>query len=286
MASKKILVPTDFSDAGRNASEYAVELAKAMQYDVVLFHVFNTPVVVSNDVMSPMMVDTVQIEKDIKVRLKEEATFLQLKHNIEVAYESADGMIVDEILEAERAHEPAFIVMGMREAGALSEYILGSTSTDIMLRIHSPLLIVPEKAVFKKIERVVFTHAPHLNLKVEICPDVKDLFERFYSTVYILSVLSNEETAEHKKPQVDEQLEKHFENRFHSYHFVENDDVVDGINEFIEKHQIDLVTMLPQKHNFLERLFKEPYTKRLAFHSHIPLLTLICNKDSDHLKST
>jgi nucleotide-binding universal stress UspA family protein len=284
MASKKILVPTDFSDAARNASMYAVELAKAMHYEVVLFHVYNTPVVISSDVMSPMMMDTVQLEKDIKVRLKEEATFLELKHNMEIQYESADGMIGDEILEAEGKHEPAFIVIGMREAGALSEYVLGSTSTDLLLRVSTPMLIIPEKTVFKKIERVVFTHAPHLKLKVEICQDVKDLFERFYSTVYILSVLSNEDSAESKRPQVDEQLEKQFENRFHSYHFVENDDVVEGINEFIRQHGIDLVTMLPQKHSFLERLFKEPYTKRLAFHTHIPLLSIKCDKNSDQLK--
>ncbi|MCD6067114.1 MAG: hypothetical protein K0S33_1940 [Bacteroidetes bacterium] len=285
MTARTILVPTDFSDAARNASDYAISLAKAMHYEVLLFHVYNTPVVISSDRMGAILLDVVQIEKDIKLRLKEEVDFLNIKHGIEARYESSDGLVADEIVEAEKKYNPALIVMGMtEEASALSEFVLGSTSTDILNRIHTPLIIVPEKVGFKKIERVAFASDPRLNLNVDISSFVKDMFEKFYSTVYILSVVTDPEAAEQTPKTTDEHLEKHFENRFHSYHFIEHEDVVEGINEFIDLHKIDMVTMMPQKHNFFSKIFREPNTKRLAFHSHVPLLSL-ANTELNKLKS-
>ncbi|MES1181580.1 MAG: universal stress protein, partial [Flavobacterium sp.] len=42
---KTILVPTDFSDAARNASEYAIEYAKEFGYKLLLCHVYHLPVI-------------------------------------------------------------------------------------------------------------------------------------------------------------------------------------------------------------------------------------------------
>jgi nucleotide-binding universal stress UspA family protein len=44
---KTILVPTDFSEAAKNAAEYAINLAKVLNTKVTLFHVYHVPLPIS-----------------------------------------------------------------------------------------------------------------------------------------------------------------------------------------------------------------------------------------------
>ena len=60
----------------------------------------------------------------------------------------------------------------------------------------------------------------------------------------------------------------------HSFQYIESDDAVDGINRFVKENMADMVVMIARNHTILERLFKEPNTKKMAFHSVVPLLTV------------
>jgi hypothetical protein len=60
----------------------------------------------------------------------------------------------------------------------------------------------------------------------------------------------------------------------HSFHYSENEEVVKGINSFVERQHIDMVAMIPQVHHGLKDIFKEPHTKQMAFHMKAPLLDL------------
>jgi hypothetical protein len=43
---------------------------------------------------------------------------------------------------------------------------------------------------------------------------------------------------------------------------------------FADREDIQLVITLPQKYGFFESLFHRSVTKKLAFHTHLPLLLL------------
>jgi hypothetical protein len=59
-----------------------------------------------------------------------------------------------------------------------------------------------------------------------------------------------------------------------TYHFIENESFTAGINLFSEKNHIDLIITMPKKHGFFDSLFKKSHTKKLAFHSHLPLMVM------------
>ena len=46
--------------------------------------------------------------------------------------------------------------MGIQGAGKLSEIIIGSTSSTIAGNVRCPVLIIPEKAPFEKLKKIVF----------------------------------------------------------------------------------------------------------------------------------
>ena len=57
-----------------------------------------------------------------------------------------------------------------------------------------------------------------------------------------------------------------------SYHFIQHKDIEDGINEFAEKNNLDLIIAIPKKHKLLSSLFNASSSKQLVFQSHMPVM--------------
>ena len=58
------------------------------------------------------------------------------------------------------------------------------------------------------------------------------------------------------------------------FYFLRTYDLLDGIDLFVETHSIDAVITVPHKHNFLSQLFVTTHTKKLAYHSHLPIIAI------------
>lgn len=272
---KTILVPTDFSDASRNASRYAVNLAKALNYKVLLFHVFNAPVMMAGDYSATALVDVNELEQEHQQRLQEEAEVLRQGSDVMIEYKSMSGFTVDEIAGIEQKEKPDLIVMGLSPQGKISEFVFGSISTDVVKNTQTPVIIVPEASQYKEIKKIAFASDLKMECDMKMHEPLKDMIEAFGSSIAILNVVKEQADKIGKDDGVSgRRIEKYFENREHMYHFLENNDIIAGITEFIVTQHVDMVTMIPQKHNLIERLFRESNTKRMAFHVDIPLLTL------------
>jgi nucleotide-binding universal stress UspA family protein len=69
-------------------------------------------------------------------------------------------------------------------------------------------------------------------------------------------------------------LESILEGIKHHYEFLVEEDSSVGIQTGIEEYQADLLVMVPQRHGFWDIVMNQSVTRKLAFHTHIPLLTL------------
>jgi nucleotide-binding universal stress UspA family protein len=58
------------------------------------------------------------------------------------------------------------------------------------------------------------------------------------------------------------------------YYFMRQFDFIEAINQFVSDYKIDMIFTVPKKHSFLEGLFRSSYTKKLAYHSHVPLIAI------------
>jgi nucleotide-binding universal stress UspA family protein len=58
------------------------------------------------------------------------------------------------------------------------------------------------------------------------------------------------------------------------YHFITNENTDEGIIEFAEKNNIDLLVVLPKRHDLLTKLLNRSHTKQLVLHSHVPVMAL------------
>lgn len=273
---KTILVPTDFSKAASNAAEYAANLAKEINANVVLFHVYHVPVSVSE---VPIMVITPdELQKNNEAHLKKEATHLSKKTGVEVRYRVKMGFAMDEILAEEK--NATLIVMGMKGANKLSEALMGSTTTATLRKATVPVLVIPEKAKYKKPEKIVFACDYDSRTDVHTLDALKKLMKTFGSKIYIVNVKQKMETVSMEEAVAGVKLENKLNDVEHIYYFPEKEDLVEGINEFVQEYQTDWIAIIPHRYSLMERLFHKSISKKMAFHTHVPLLALPDNHKS------
>lgn len=271
---KTILVPTDFSDSAKNALNYATELAKLTKAKLVLFHAFHIPTVPSD---VPFVLPIDDIKKDTLIALNKLKKDLIIKNGKELNIEckTSLGFAVDEINGLVTEEKIDLIVMGVRGAGYLSEKLIGSVTTTLIRKAKCPVLAINDKVKFKAIKKIVIASDYQKIDDKSIMNPIKEFVKLFKSHIYILNVSREKELiSATKKTTGGAQLANLFEGLSHSFNFVENEDIVEGINEFVNEHNIDLIVMVPRKHTLFENIFKERNTKRMAFHTHIPILAL------------
>lgn len=272
---KTILVPTDFSEASTNAIDYAIEMAKAMPARIILFHAFHVPVITSEAVVIvPAMNEIRQFGIEKLAAIKQDINNRE-GDGIMINYSCVEGFAVDEINRYTKTNPVDLIVMGMQGAGYLVEKLIGSVTTSLLRESNCPVLAIDQKVRFKNPKKIVLA-CDYKHVKRSVLEPLKDLAAIFDSHIYVLNVTSGNEPAikDVEAAVAGLGIDHSFDKTDHSFHFTSNEDVVDGINDYITSQQMDMVVMIPRKHSVLRNMFNEPNTKKIAFHTTVPVLAL------------
>lgn len=268
---KSILVPTDFSVNSENVISYAAALAKLLNARIILFHVYHPPAMISEIPEAQPMDD---IEEMCGGHLKKIKADLHARYGPEMLIdcECQCGFAVDEIVYYQEKHATDLIVMGMRGAGYLSERLIGSITTSVIYKAKYPVLAIAENVKFKPVKKIVLACDFEKTDPGTLQPLV-NMAQMFGAHIHVLNIVSDAAQMQDIS-EAAPQLEQTLQGTPHSIHYSENKDIVDGINAFIHAMNIDMAVMIPRTHSLLENIFHEPSTKRMAFHSDVPLLTL------------
>ncbi len=271
---KTILAPTDFSKAATNAINYAVELAKIARAKLILFHVYSIPAV---PVEAAVVVNIQDVETAVMEELKKTEQNILAHTDVDISIECAvaSGLTADEINRFALEHKVDLVVMGMHGEGFLAEQIFGSTSTDLIRKGQSPVLVIGKDIRFSNPTKIALASDYFKSEKTQDFALLKEMASLFKSHIFILNVLQDPSLL----PSVDNavagiQLNHALSETDHSFHYIAHEDVVAGINQFIEANNIDLLFMIPREHSFLHRLLNQTHTRRMAFHALVPLLAI------------
>jgi nucleotide-binding universal stress UspA family protein len=272
---KKILVPVDFSGTALNAARYAAQLSTIIETEILLYNVFHLPVDAegSNIVAIPYTeIKKATLERLTKLKKR---IVKQYGVDLKISCEVNMGLFIDQISEVCTKKKIDLIIMGISDAGKIKELLVGSNSLNIIHNINCPVIIVPPKAAFKSVSKIVFacdynTPQPYtvINQVIEYTKLLKASLDIVYVNKIKHESLPVEKLSERLK------LESKLKTINHAYHSLDNEDVVEGLNAFVRRHKSSLVIMLPKKHNILERVMQKSETKKMAFHSHVPLLAI------------
>ena len=274
---KTILVPTDFSEAARNAAQYAISFAKQMKAaEIIFYNTYQAPPVVD---VNMAMVETVDVNL-LKKNSEESLEFFRQQlqpfcdAGIALSTHSEYGMLTTDINDVCRQHHADVIVMGVTGAGKLSETLMGSYAVDVSRRSNTPVIIVPPGAVYTAIEEVML--ACDFTKVAETTP-VEPIKKILNATAAKLFVVNIDHNNRHFKP---ETLQENF--ALHAlldpfnpdYEYIDDTDFVGAINKFALEKEVDLIITIPKKMGWFDHLFKRSHTSMLAFHSHVPLMVV------------
>jgi nucleotide-binding universal stress UspA family protein len=273
---KTILVPTDFSPIADNAINYAVEIAKLTKARLIFLHAYHMPIITSE---VPVVLPTAEeIEEDCMADLNrtKEKILSESGIDLDITCVCKYGLAVDEIKDFEADNKIDLLVLGMRGAGFIGEKLIGSVTTSLMRKVKCPLLAIDERVKFKPLKKIALASDYKEIENINILDPLKELMRLFSSHLHVVNVVREkaELVPTTEEASVGVKLEHSLEDVEHSFHYAENNDVVEGINEYVTEHNIDLVVMIPRTHSVVTNVFKEPHTKRMAFHTKVPLLVL------------
>lgn len=271
---KTIIVPTDFSPVSINAAHFAADMAIAINANILLLNVYNIPVAFSSEV--PLMLISVdELKQTSESQLEElKAKIIHVNSGkIKVTTEARMGNIVDELEELCTTIQPFAVVMGAKGKTGIEKVVFGSTTLTAIRQLIWPIICVPQgKEYGKGIKKIGF--ACDFRQVIEITPVqfIKQMVKEFNAELHILNVDYKEQHFRPETPELSFLLHNLLKDINPNYHFINNADIEDGINNFAEKNNLDLVIAIPRKHRLLEGIFKPSSTRQLVFQSHIPVM--------------
>lgn len=271
---KKILFPTDFSETANNAFVYALEMAKCIDAEVIVLHVYDLPTVSYGEVPISLVEIYDSIELNSFENFKDQIPHLRKiaeKHqldDVKMSHVLRHGDLVRIMKEMCHEEHIDMIVMGTSGASGLQEMFLGSNAGNAIVNIPVTVLSVPNTAKFHLLKYFGFTtkfdDADRLALHKVI-----GIAKKFHAKVKCLTVKT------HGFDVSDEGMEywkSEFKNEPVDFFIVPHDDVKETIYDFIENQEIDVLAMVTHKRNFFEELFTHSLTQKLSYHSDKPIM--------------
>lgn len=270
---KTILVPTDYSEVAGNALQYAVGLATMTNAKLVLMHAYQVPVPTGE---IPIMLITPQdLEKENLTRIKKLEEQVTARANGKLKIESMvrSGFILEEITAAIREKNADLVVMGItgEKAGAM---LIGSHTSALLGKTQTPVLVVPKDARFREVSKIALAYNYNEAVNTSAVSKLKKFAGLFKAKILVVDVEKPVVVPVYENTAAGESLERSLKGVDHALFFSSSEDLADGVNEFAADHQCEWIAMIPHKHSLLDRILHKSNTKKMAFHTHIPLLSI------------
>lgn len=284
-----ILVPVDYSECSAKAIRYAAKLILPLQARMVLFHAYYSPALAlieftgSNYTQAQLQDSVIQ-----DAQQKEEALMAdfvekvchdtgpckELKERIETLV--LPGIAEESILHKINELSPDVVVMGSKGMGNKEKVFLGSVTEYIVNRSTVPVLAIPEHYTFTGIENLdkllyitQFEESDFHSIKQLI-----NLTSALSLKIYCLH-LSDHPVGDWDRVKMDG-LRAYFGSAYDRANvecaILESSDLLEALDSFVEKNGIKVLAITRKKKKDLVHIFKPRLTRRIFYHTNLPLL--------------
>lgn len=163
--------------------------------------------------------------------------------------------------------------MGSQGTTAAERFFFGGHAVHAMKHLQWPLITVPHEAVFSTFKKIGLALDFDKTSETTPVEETKQLVKDFGAELHVLNA-GNASTYGADTVYESGVLRQLLGNTEPKFHFITSNDLDEGIMEFAEKEQIDLLVILPKHHSFVEKLLYRSHTKNLVLHSRIPVMAL------------
>lgn len=258
---KKILCPTDFSDAAHGAIAYAAKLAQVTESDLTLLHVQSL-----FDVTPAELVRGAQtITADTKALLEAQSREVTKAFKISCYAEIHSGFSrLSSAIDSEGRNFD-LIVMGSDGPDDLYQFFGGSNTYNAIIKTRIPVMVIPAGYVYSEIKTMVYAFDYLKERKLPLTrmlPWIKALGCQ-------LTILQVMEEAYSMKAEDDlKELQFIIRNLYgdlnFSYDTIRSADVAQSINSYVLRNRPDTLALCSLHRNFAERIFHKSVIKNIS----------------------
>lgn len=272
---KNILVPIDFSKCSMYAAKLAAKMAKGTNIHLHFLHVIEVPVVaydvgmVNFESLPQAKFMRELADKNMSQLLGEE--FLK-GINIETSIEY--DAIYKRINQYVSTQNIGLIIMGSHGAAGASEILIGSNAERVTRYASCPVLTVKKELPNFETKNIVVASNFYDEIDA-MFDEFKGLMNLFKAKLHLLRVItpSNFETTTESKKVMTEFVEKHNLSE-HTLNIYNHDNVEDGIMQFSEEINADMIVIGTHGRTGLSHLINGSLAEDLLNHASRPVLSV------------
>ncbi len=277
---KNILFPTDFSQNAENALKFAVEITRQVRGSLILFHAYSVQLIDPNMPAEIYLSAYQEEEKSAKDSIEELKNRIVSSNKDESGMEIfsteavvSQGLVVEETLSMINDFKIDLVVMGTHGASGITELILGSNTSSVIEKSPVPVLAIPHNCPPRALKKIVYAYD---DIKSGL-PSFQKLltFASIYdSEITLLHIIDSSKDTEELNRREFEKIKGTVDYSKLSLELVKEENVLEGINEYVNTHDVDSLAMTIKKRTLFDRIFNKSLTKKMAYHTRIPLLAL------------
>lgn len=289
--TNKVLIPVDFSSYSMKACEFGFNFAKSSGAEVILLHVYFTPIYTSSlpygDVFNYQVNDD-EIVKNVLHKVHDDLNALSDKVKARIASGELpdikytcvlrEGIPEEEILRYNKVQRPKIIIMGTRGKSQKDIDLIGSVTAEVIERSRTTVLAIPENTPFNRfsdVKRIAFL--TNFDQRDLIAFDsFIDGLKPFHFSVALIHLSDVKDTwNEIKLAGIKDYFQKQYSDlEIHYDDVVVSDDFLNSLEYYISNNQIDIIALTSYKRNIFSRLFNPGIARKMIFHSDTPLLVI------------
>jgi nucleotide-binding universal stress UspA family protein len=277
---KTILVPTDFSPNSDKALEYATEIAKRAGSTIILLHITEATHASLNEYVILEGDYDREIIANANKKLEIMASAAREVAGVQVKYEIYNGFVPDAIKEATKKNHAELVVMGTVGDSGVREKLFGSMTAAVIGKSTVPVLAIPLLAEAEPPANILL--AVHdFTEHHELADAAFGLAELFRIPVYV-TVFTDERLADAadyiQNRRSIEQFAVSMQDRYPGIAIqstpIYGTNFEEAIKNYVAANPTGMLVMLTHKRSFLESLFHRSMTKKMSYHTNIPLLSI------------
>ena len=270
---KKIIHPTDFSENALKALEFAIDISKKFNAELILLHVADFPGAVRSTHYSttfPTFSEYEEADKKIILeQLKEYAAHYQDKTDAEskILFDvKFNSSTTDGIFEAINERNADLVVVGTKGKSILKELIVGSTTKSLVAKAVCPVLAIPENAFFRKIQQIVYAS----DFDPNDIPAIKrtiPISQAYHAKLSVLHLFENEAKEQIEAVIFQQQLTDEVKYLHLKYDTEASNNIARSIVNYLQLNQADLLVMFEKESTGITRLFQKSTVNQFVDHA-------------------
>lgn len=285
MKTYRILAGVNFSACCMNAVFYACEMVKPFAFQLNLVFCYSE-VISQTDLDDEMSYNDEQnrvsyynhIEAHYRQRMED--FILELKHKVGPKYFEQcfiETLIipsnpVEGLMKASRIWGPDFIVIGTLLRHISFEERTGTVPSDLVRKTEIPVLMVPEKGVCLRPLKDVMFMTNFKQSDYESLHRLIDVLPSGASSIHCVH-FTHEKTDEWDIKRL-ESLQNYCKLTYRNQPIlcenIVSDKIIQSIEEYVKRNEIQLIAMTKQRRNFLSQMLHPEIAQKLLYHTDIP----------------